>query len=327
MIPYRIDFEKIKREVEKRGVRKILLQLPEGLSIYATEIADELKGYDVLISTKPSYGACDIEVYRDTLTIQFGHSEIPNIQYPGNIIFVEAPADVSFKDVAEKFADEAKCESVGIVSSVQHIHSIPEVKEILEKRGIRVFVGEGDGRIKYPGQVLGCNFSAARHIASKVSCFIFLGTGDFHAMGVELSTGKKVYVLDPYSGEYHTVEEKVDKFRRQRFGAIVKAEEAERFGIILSSKIGQRRWKLAFAIKEMIESTGKKAYLLMSDVIHPENLYYNVEIYVNTACPRVTYDDFLRFSKPVISPLELEIALKLRPWENFTFDEIVEVDR
>ncbi len=323
---YFIDFELLKNEIEKRGYRKLLLQLPEGMHIYATEIADALSDYQIMISTRPTYGACDIEIYEDALTIQFGHSEIPNIRYPENIIFVEAPARASFREIAGKFADEVQCDSVGIVASVQHVNAIPEVMKILENRGIRAFVGEGDGRIKYPGQVLGCNFSAARSIASSVDCFAFLGTGDFHALGVEMSTGKKTYVLDPYAGEYRNVTEKVERFKRQRFGAIAKARDAERFGIILSSKIGQRRWRLAFALKKMIEDAGKKAYLLMSDIIQPETLYYDVDAYVNTSCPRVTYDDYLRFPRPVLTPVELEIALNLKPWESFGFDEIVEVD-
>ncbi len=329
VIPYFIDFQELERKIDAKGYHRLLLQFPEGMHIYALEIADKIRAlgdYEVMISTKPTYGACDIEVYPDVLTIQFGHSEIPNIRYPENIIFIESFANVSFRPVVERFLNNEKCDSVGLVASVQHVNSIEEVREILKERGIGVFVGRGDARIKYPGQILGCNFSAARSVASQVSCFLFLGTGDFHALGIEMVTGKKTYVLDPYAKRYYDVTDKVDRFKRKRFGAIVKAEEAERFGIIISSKIGQRRWKLALALKEMLESAGKKAYLFLSDTIYPESMYYHVDIFVNTACPRVTYDDFNRFPKPVITPIELEIALKLKLWENFTFDEIVEVD-
>ena len=326
MLPYDIDFQSLREKIRSEGFERVLLQLPEGLKIYATEIVDALKGYNVYISTKPCYGACDIEVYPDMLTLHFGHSEIPNIKYPPNIVFVETFSKVSFKNVVEKFLEDHSCDSAGLVASVQHIPQINEVRELLESRGIETYVGNGDGRVKYPGQILGCNFSTAREVAKKVSCFLFLGTGDFHAMGVEMATGKKTYVIDPFAEKYHEVSEKVSRFMRQRFGAIVKAEEADKYGIIVSSKIGQRRIKLAMALKEMIESTGKKAYLLMSDVIIPEELYYDVDVYVNTACPRVTYDDYLRFPRPIISPVELEIALKFKLWENFKFDEIVEVD-
>jgi len=91
-------------------------------------------------------------------------------------------------------------------------------------------------------------------------------------------------------------------------------------------KIGQRRWKLAKALMEMIESAGKETYTILADNIRPEDFYYDLDAFVNTSCPRITYDDYLRFPKPIISPIELEIALKIKRWEQFSFDEIVEVD-
>ncbi len=326
MIPYRIDFEELRRRIREKGYRKVLLQLPEGMKLYGTEIADHLDDFETYISTEHCFGACDIVVHEDKLTVQFGHSEIPNIKYPENVIFVESFSEQSFKEVAEKFLKMQKCERIGIVASVQHVKKIEEVREIFEEHGREALVGKGDSRVKYDGQVLGCNFSAARSIAEDVDCFAFLGTGVFHAIGVRIVTDKKTYVLDPYSNEILDVEEQADRLMRQRFGAIVRAEHAERFGIIVSEKIGQRREKLALALKSMVESSGFKAYLLYGNEVNPEEMYYEVDAYVNTACPRVTYDDYLRFSKPVLTPIELQILLKYKLWEDYSFDEIVGVD-
>ena len=326
MIPYSIDFEALRKEIEERGGKKILIQLPEGMKIYALEIADKLGDFDVRISTNPTYGACDVEFHEDTVTVQFGHAEIPNIAYPQNVIFVEAFSNRSFEKIAREFSRSTDCRNVGIIASVQHIPAIEEVRKIFEEEGIETFVGEGDGRIKYMGQVLGCNFSSARSVVKNVDCFAFLGTGKFHAIGARIATNKPVYVLDPYSDTVTKVDDEADRFVRQRFGAIVKAEEASVFGVIIGTKIGQRREKLAMALKEIIESAGKKAYMFYADRLNPEDFYYNVDVFVNTSCPRITYDDYLRFPKPVISPIELEIALKVKRWEQYAFDEIVEVD-
>ncbi len=323
---YSINFDSITEEIKKRGFSKILLQLPEGLVMQATEFAEKFKEFEVYISSTPTYGACDIESYPDTLTVHVGHSPIPNIKYPDNIIFVEAFSDAKFDKVLDKFANEQACWAVGITASVQHIKEVENAVKILKEYGIIAKLGRGDSRITYPGQVLGCNFSAAREIAKDVDCFVFLGTGVFHALGVRLSTDKRTYVLDPYSNTITDVEDAADKFVRQRFGAIVKINEAERFGIIVGAKIGQRRRALAISLKRMIEDTGKKAFLIYSDVTAPESFYYDVDAFVNTSCPRITYDDYLRFPKPVVSPIELQIALKYKTWENFRFDEIVEVD-
>ena len=326
MIPYSIDFHNLREELKKRNAKKILIQLPEGMKIYALQIADELSEFDVRISSNPCYGACDVEFYPNTVTVQFGHAEIPNISYPENVIFIEAYSKKSFKKVARKFADSVQCERVGLIAVVQHILAIREVKKILEDADRQVFVGKGDERIKYDGQVIGCNFSTARNIAKHVDCFALLGTGKFHAIGARIATDKNVYILDPYTNNITNVDKDADRFIRQRFGAIVKAEEATVFGIIVGTKIGQKREKLALALKEIIESAGKKSYMFYTDRINPEDFYYDVDVFVNTACPRITYDDYLRFPKPVISPIELEIALKIKTWDQYSFDEIVEVD-
>ncbi len=324
MIPYDIDFDSLAEEIKRRGFDKVLLQLPEGMQIYALEFANRLKDFDVFISANPCYGACDVEYYPGMITIQFGHSEIPNINYPHDVIFVEAFSKVSFENVVNKFLNLSDCKRVGITSSVQHIREIENVKSLLEEKNRIALVGKGDSRIKYLGQVLGCNFSTARNIAQDVDCFIFLGTGVFHGLGIKIVTGKDVYVLDPYSN--NVIEIKKDPFLRRRYLAISQAKGASKFGIIVSSKIGQRRLNLALHLKREIEEQGKKAFLIMTDNIVPENMYYDVDVFVNTACPRITYDDYDRFRKPVISWIELLISLERKNWERFSFDEIVEVD-
>ena len=65
---------------------KLFLQLPEGLKIKATELADELesRGFEVVISGEPCYGACDIRMLPGYKTLHYGHSkmlEFENVEY------------------------------------------------------------------------------------------------------------------------------------------------------------------------------------------------------------------------------------------------------
>ncbi|MEM4645842.1 MAG: diphthamide synthesis protein, partial [Archaeoglobaceae archaeon] len=43
------------------------------------------------------------------------------------------------------------------------------------------------------------------------------------------------------------------------------------------------------------------------------------DFYVNTACPRISYDDYKRFSKPIITPQEFEVLIGLK--EEIEMDE------
>ncbi len=323
MIPYSFDLDEVRKKARELNLRKILLHLPAGMHVYATEIADSLEDeFEVFISSRSSYGACDIEIHPDMLTVQFGHSEIPNIKYPEYVLFLESFSEVSFLPALENL--KLGCSRVGIVASVQHIGAVEEVAEFLKSRGVEARVGRGDGRIKYPGQVLGCNFSTARAVKKEVDCFLFLGSGVFHPLGVAVSTKKPVYAVDPYSKKIERITH--EDFMRRRYAAIASIMEAKRFGIIVSSKIGQRRTSLAMEVLRVLREEGRKGYPIMTDDIVPESFYYDVDAYVNTACPRVTYDDYARFQRPVVTPGELLIALGRKKWDSLSFDEIVEVD-
>lgn len=175
----------------------------------------------------------------------------------------------------------------------------------------------------YPGQVLGCDFSAARSVAKDVEAFLVLSSGRFHAVGVYLSTGKRTYALDPISGSVEDVSDYGERLLRQRFGAIAKAEEADEFGILVGLKPGQTRIRLALYCLEVIKSAGKRGYLISADILSGQTLRaFDVDVYVNTACPRIAIEDWRLFHKPVITPIELEMALKLRRWEDYAMDEI-----
>jgi 2-(3-amino-3-carboxypropyl)histidine synthase len=61
----------------------------------------------------------------------------------------------------------------------------------------------------------------------------------------------------------------------------------------------------------------------MREVNPDELLNLGFACYVNTACPRLAYDDQVRFPVPVLSPQEFEILCGVRTWDAYTIDEIV----
>lgn len=114
-----------------------------------------------------------------------------------------------------------------------------------------------------------------------------------------------------------------DRVLRQRHAAIVQAQEGETFGILVSRKVGQYRMAEARRIKKLLASHGRRGYLLLMDTVGPELLVgYRVDAFVNTACPRIAVDDFVRYEKPLLTIPELEVALNLRAWVPYPLDEI-----
>jgi 2-(3-amino-3-carboxypropyl)histidine synthase len=110
---------------------------------------------------------------------------------------------------------------------------------------------------------------------------------------------------------------------RQRHAAIERAREAARFGIILSSKAGQRRLAAAAAVKEMLTSAGLEAVMVEFETVTPEKLLaMGMDAWVSTACPRLAIDDYVSFGQPVLTVPEAEILAGKRDWDDYIFDEI-----
>lgn len=325
-----LEIDKILKIVVEQGYRRVALQLPEGLKDRATELAERITsdtGSEALIFADPCYGACDladktaVELGCDAL-FHFGHSKVlSNFKLPVHYIEVKLRRDPLL--LLSKNLDKLP-RRIGLISTVQHIHELDSVKSYLEKEGLKVLIGNAGGRAAHRGQVLGCSFEVAKKIARDVEGFLYIGTGDFHPLGVALSTGKRIFALDVERGELRDMEDLKEKILRKRFGGIARSKDAESFGIIVGEKAGQRRMELARRIKRLIEKHGRRAYFIALREVSSEVLipYRDIDVFVNTACPRISIDDAERYKKPLLTPVELEIVLEERDWEEYSMDEI-----
>jgi 2-(3-amino-3-carboxypropyl)histidine synthase len=303
-------------KLKKEGVKRVALQFPEGLKRQSATVAADLKaaGFEVILSGDPCYGACDLAI--DTLMhadvlVHFGHSAVD--EQPGVIY---EPYKIDFDIVVlEKALPFFRGETVGLVTTVQHVHLIPAMELFLRAKGISCSVGEGSVRTPNRGQVLGCSFAAAK--ATLAGMILFVGTGLFHPIGIALATHARVIALDPFTGSVQEVSG--DALMRRRFAVMEKARGAKSVGIIVSTKSGQKRMDLA---RRLVSLSPAAVIVTMREVLPDELLNLGFDCYVNTACPRLAYDDQVRFPVPVLSPQEFEILCGVRTWETYTIDEI-----
>ena len=319
----------------------------------------------VILAADPCYGACDLvhdkmKMMGVELVAHMGHSQM-NIDsgMPTHFIPVTYDGDPDIEPVIEillkhkamaehrlieiendinpvitendgkaRFLDAVgrisplKGNKLGLVGSIQHLHLLQEYKEKIEKIGFEVIIPVGGERLTFPGQVLGCNYSGDR---DDIGHYLFLGSGDFHPIGLVMHTGKPLALLDPYNGEASEMSlERIERILRQRFGLIMAIDKSNSFGILIGEKPGQMRRNLAIRMKRLLEKHNKRGYLLALDHVSPDLIdFYPVDAFVNTACPRIAIDDSVRYAKPLITPFELEVALGEKKWENgYQFDEI-----
>ena len=303
--------------LKKKGAKRVALQFPEGLKRQSATVATTLKdaGFEVIVSGDPCYGACDLAldtlIFSDVL-VHFGHAPVDDRP---QVIF--EPWQIGF-DIAvmEKALPFIKEKTIGLVTTIQHVHVIPAIETFLQSKGITCIVAEGQKRTPNRGQVLGCSFSAATMTGADE--ILFVGTGLFHPVGIALATRARVIALDPLAGTAQEVSG--DALLRRRFAVMEKARGARSVGIIVSTKSGQQRMDLA---RRLASLSPAAVIVTMREVNPDELLNLGFACYVNTACPRLAYDDQVRFPVPVLSPQEFEILCGVRTWDEYAIDEIV----
>jgi len=303
--------------LRQRGAETVALQFPAGLKRQAWGVASRLRdaGFAVIVSGDPCYGACDLAL--DALSmadvlVHFGHApvgELPDVIYEP----VQADFDVI---ILERALPLLAGRSVGLVTTVQHVHMIDAMAAFLVGKGIECRTAPGDHRSPAVGQVLGCSYEAARGTGADE--ILYVGTGIFHPLGIQLATRARVVALDPYTGEAQVVD--ASRLLRQRFAVIERARNAESIGIILSTKSGQQRLALA---RRLAMLSDKAVIVAMREVCPDELLNLGFSAYVNTACPRLAYDDQVRFPVPVLTPAEFEILCGARNWGDYIVDEFL----
>ena len=195
------------------------------------------------------------------------------------------------------FREIEKYEKIALFTTYQHLNQLAKTKNVLEDEGKKVV---------FSGQILGCESEKIKNIKDKTDAFLYLGSGKFHPLNIATKTEKPVFVFDPYSETITEISaEEKKKHTARRNAAIAKALSAETFGILISTKTKQFHFEKALKIKNELEKRGKKAYLFVGEELSPDRvLGFQVDVWINTACPRIIED---YFDKPVLNPDELAL--------------------
>jgi 2-(3-amino-3-carboxypropyl)histidine synthase len=317
------ELDRITEAVEERNAETVGLQFPEGLKRRGPGVADDLRqllpdDVNVMLSGQPCYGACDLDTYlmkRTDVFVHFGHSPMKDSE---KIIYVPLFSNVDVEPIvdqalAEELADPDDDPDVGLVTTAQHMNKFEEMREQLEAEGYTVHTRRGDERLTNEGQVLGCNYASADIDAEQV---LYVGGGKFHPLGLAMEyPDKHVVIADPVNNVVTVAD--TEKFMKQRYAAVHKAMDADSWGVIFCTKIGQGRWDQA---EEIVENNDD-AYLITMDEVTPDRLRnFGLDAYVNTGCPRITTDDGPQFHSPMLTPGEYKIAIGEKPLDSLEFD-------
>lgn len=320
---YKFEEEKLIADIKEKSPKRILLQLPEGLKKEGLRISEYITtntNSEVIISGEPLWGACDVAISEAKtlgcdMIIIYGHAPFTSVDFP--ILYLEARYESDITKLLEQSYDPLKdFKKIAIATSVQHIHQVPKIKEFFESKGLEVTVPQAKGHAFYDGQVLGCEYSSFKAIAEEVDA-VFIIANKFHALGVAMSINNPVILLDPFNEEISNMEEFKQKIIKQRATAIETAREANKIGVIIGTKVGQKFGSFDH-IKEKLKKMEKPFALISMSEITEDKLInlYDIDAFVELACPRIAIDAASLFSKPILTAREFAVLTGELTWED-----------
>jgi diphthamide biosynthesis enzyme Dph1/Dph2-like protein len=185
------------------------------------------------------------------------------------------PAKINSDINEHKISNLKLPKEIAIAYSIQYKEIAERIKSILSK----------NHKITDLIQVLGCS---KPKFSKETKAILLISSGKFHAISIAAETNLPVYVLE--SDELRKISsEEVASLQNKKKAAYMRFLNAEKVGMLISTKLGQERLKQAISAKNKLK---KKSYLFISnniDIKEFEN-FPDINSWLNTACPRMDFD-------------------------------------
>lgn len=319
---YNFEIPKTIWRIQEIKAKAVALQMPEGLSMFATTISEIIRSYtdaNVIIMGNVTYGACCVDdltakSLEVDLLVHYGHScLVPmNMSSELKVLYVFVDIKIDYLHFIEtlkvNFQSDTK---LGLVSTVQFVATLHSVAT--ELRGLNYTVRVPQFRPLSPGEILGCTAP----VIEDTDVVIYLGDGRFHLEAAMIANPRlRAYKYDPYSKKFtqEYYDHKVMLETRRKF--IDEARSARTFGIIMGTLGRQGSRKVVDDIHRRLKEKHKRAVVILLSEIFPAKLelFDDIDAFVQIACPRLSIDWGKSFSKPLLTPYELAVVLKDAEW-------------
>lgn len=339
---YEILLEPLLNTLSKRNTSTIILQLPDGLKQFSTNIVECVQntiqrtiGEDVsiVVHADSTFGSCDLQLGKlellggDIIVAHVGHTPYPpELADPSRssrlrdprVIFLPARSTISAEmlqdaiDAAATLLRQHAASRILLLATTQHTHILRKVGDLLAQYGFEAFVPRGFPPYFEDGQVIGCDYRLARTLST--DAYLIVSGGLFHPLGLYLSTRKPVIQLDPYRSEARDITGVGEKVYRKRLYLISKAMEARSVGIIVGLKEGQHRPWLVRLLESKARQRGLRVFKFAIELLTRTALGNidsdSIDFFAVTSCPRIPIDDLGDYHKPVLTPGETLMALE-----------------
>ncbi|XP_067102341.1 2-(3-amino-3-carboxypropyl)histidine synthase subunit 1 [Osmerus mordax] len=321
---YNFEIHKTVWRVRQAKAKRVALQLPEGLQMFACVIADIVERFtdaDTLVMGDVTYGACCVDDFTARalgadFMVHYGHSCLIPIDSTAGIKMLYVFVDIQMDNA--HFLDTVRFNftpgnTLALVSTIQFVAALQAVSDAL-KADFQVLVPQC--RPLSPGEILGCT---SPRLDRHVNAIIYLGDGRFHLESIMIANPDiPAYRYDPYSKVFTREYYDHEAMRNLRMQAIDKARSAQTWGLILGTLGRQGSPKVMEHLESKLQALGKSHVKVLLSEIFPSklDLMADVDAWVQIACPRLSIDWGSAFTKPLLSPYEAAVALQQVDWQD-----------
>ena len=341
---YNFEIRKTIWKLRQAGSKKVALQFPEGLLMFACVIADIVKqftGADTVVMGDVTYGACCVDdlsakALGCDFMVHYGHSclvPVSNTSIKMLYVFVEITFDtthvsarLSLLWTAHTSIAHLPCSQLvqlikdsfdhskplAVLGTIQFAAAIHRVRSELTGTFPRLLVPQS--KPLSPGEVLGCT---SPRLPKDIPHYVFVSDGRFHLESALIhNPTKAAFRYNPYDKTMTAESYDHEAMRTVRKAAIDAAVGADTVGLILGTLGRQGNPAILRRLKTRLRAAGKRVVTVLMSEIFPQKLalFPQVQAWVQVACPRLSVDWGEAFTVPLLNPYEANVALDTAEW-------------
>ncbi|XP_064605968.1 2-(3-amino-3-carboxypropyl)histidine synthase subunit 2-like [Liolophura sinensis] len=341
------ELDRCERWIKTHQLKRVALQFPDELLVDSAKVAEYLKDAtlaDVFILGDTSYGSCCVDEvaaqhYSSDSIIHYGRSCLsPTDRLP--VLFVFGKGSINVQDCIQKIASlfaDTKPKLI-LMYDVIFYHAAENILAGLHEKFADVICSKlqipadyGKNSTKEHSEKDGDNVDTLETICRcrrKVDipkesqleqyAVLYIGKESLTLTNLLMNFNRcQFYTYDPEDRTVRKETVNVNKALMKRYYMIERAKDARIVGIVVGT-LGVTDYLQALnRMKELLKKAGKKTYTFVVGKLNVAKLanFMEVDVFVLLACTESTLIDSSEFYKPVVTPMEMEVACNTnREW-------------
>ncbi|KAE9394949.1 diphthamide biosynthesis protein [Gymnopus androsaceus JB14] len=319
------EIERIAREIEQGDFKRVALQFPDELLHDSVQIFRRLKrrinsDKELYVLADTSYGSCCV----DEVAAQ--HIDANAVVHYGHACMSQTyrlPDCVT--SLLECFSSHSSSESsrrknIVLRHDVAYTHQagqiVAQLGEALENLGSQLTYTSIPDKLlpsSSSSEEQSTDPSSSRNTTVEESTIFYIGDESLGLTNLLMTHSScDVYLYSPTSKASRLESGRTNKVLMRRYATMQKGRDSDVFGILVGTLGVASYLPLIKHIRSLLTASHKKSYTISVGKLNPSKLanFMEIECFVLVACPENSLVDAKDFYRPIITPYELEVALR-----------------